>query len=129
MVPIGTKVVLSARSRKPTVRSNAARSGKYGMPASRTELQQDLQAVLDRLIVAHRAGHRAVALAFAKCAEELLCSAYPDAAGAISSAASRKGKGSILSGQIVPHMDVSGAAAAVVVLLFRGARQPVVRAI
>lgn len=84
---------------------------------------------MDRLIEAHRRGQGAVAFAFAKCAEKLLCSAYPAAAPAISLAASRKGKGAILSRQIVPHMDVAGAAAAVVVLMFRGARQPVVRAI
>lgn len=99
------------------------------MLASRSELQRDLQEVLDRLIIAHRRGHRSVASAFAKCAEELLCSAYPAAAAAISSAASRKGSGSILAGQIVPYLDAAGAAAVVVVLMLRGARRPVVRAI
>lgn len=99
------------------------------MSSATNELQEELRDILGRFAIAHRRGDRRVASAFAKCAEELLCVGYPAAANAISLAAARKGGGVVLSRQIVPHIDPAGAALAMIVLMFRGARQPVVRAI
>ena len=99
------------------------------MPSDYTDLHAELDALVDRLIFFYQARKLPVAEAYSRCAEALLVHMYAPAADAISLAASRKGMGDVLANKIVPHLDGAGAAAAVTILMFRGARRPVVTAI
>lgn len=82
--------------------------------------------LIDQLLVARKEGDYPRAGALARCAETLVCLAFPGAADLIRMAAARKGRGEVVATRLAPLLTGTSAALVAVVLALRGARSPVV---
>lgn len=102
---------------------------KYRMPTHDFAASTELRLVLDRCFAAHQVDRPELAGAFARAAEVLLRSAFPEIGDDIGRAASRKGRGDAIGARLVQHLDAASAACVALVLTLRGARRPVVDAI
>lgn len=114
--------------------SAAAHTGgstKYWMQQSSRETATSIQMrfLVDQSLSARLAGDADVADAFARAAEAILRSSFPQVAADIASAASRKGQGDAIGARLAQHLAPQSAACVAIVLMLRGARKPVVDAL
>lgn len=101
----------------------------YSMCAAEIASSLELRFLVDRHLVARRAGQTGVAGVYAHAAEGLLTAALPAHATAIANVASRKGDGHSIGSALAQRLTPASAAAVNVIWLLRGARRPAIDAL